>query len=79
MIKFCINNITHPLPGSLLDVGISTISLPTNQKLSECNGVFVDAPLSIAPSQTCPKCGNKKKKELSQRVHNCQVCHFVAD
>ena len=47
--------------------------------MSECDGVFVDVPLSIAPSQTCPKCGHKKKKELSQRVHKCQNCDFVAD
>ncbi len=64
---------------SLLDVGISNITSLIKYKLSECNGVFVDVPLSIAPSQTCPKCGNKNKKELSQRVHNCQVCNFVAD
>ncbi len=48
-------------------------------KLSECDGIFIDVPLSTAPSQTCPNCGNKKKKELSTRVHNCEVCNFVAD
>ncbi|WP_200860997.1 zinc ribbon domain-containing protein [Fischerella thermalis] len=30
-------------------------------------------------SQTCPQCGYKKKKELSQRVHSCDNCDFVAD
>ena len=64
---------------SLLDVGISNITSLIKYKLSECDGVFVDVPLSIAPSQTCPKCGHKKKKELSQRVHKCQNCDFVAD
>ena len=63
----------------MLDVGISNITSLIKYKLGECNGVFVDVPLSIAPSQTCPKCGHKKKKELSQRVHNCQNCGFVAD
>ncbi|WP_219724582.1 zinc ribbon domain-containing protein, partial [Fischerella thermalis] len=29
--------------------------------------------------QTCPQCGYKKKKELSQRVHSCDNCDFVAD
>ncbi|WP_337885544.1 transposase [Fischerella thermalis] len=64
---------------SLLDVGIGNLISLIKYKLSECSGVFVDVPLKIAPSQTCPNCGNKKKKELSQRVHNCEVCNFVAD
>jgi putative transposase len=64
---------------SLLDVGISDIVSLIKYKLSECNGVFVDVPLKIAPSQTCPNCGHKRKKELSERVHNCQKCNFTAD
>ncbi|MBD0385384.1 MAG: transposase [Nostoc sp. C3-bin3] len=64
---------------SLLDVGISNLISLIKYKLSESSGVFVDVPLKIAPSQTCPNCGNKKKKELSQRVHNCENCNFVAD
>ncbi|WP_242048230.1 transposase [Nostoc sp. FACHB-87] len=64
---------------SLLDVGIGNLISLIKYKLDECNGVFVYVPLKIAPSQTCPRCGHKKKKELSQRVHNCEVCNFVAD
>ena len=64
---------------SLLDVGISNITSLIKYKLSECDGVFVDVPLSVAPSQTCPKCGHKKKKELSQRVHNCSQCQYKCD
>ncbi|MER3494058.1 MAG: hypothetical protein C4323_18210 [Mastigocladus sp. ERB_26_2] len=64
---------------SLLDVGISNLISLIKYKLSECYGVFVDVPLKIAPSQTCPNCGNKKKKELSERVHNCEICNFTAD
>jgi putative transposase len=64
---------------SLLDVGIGNLISLIKYKLSECGGVFVDVPLKIAPSQTCPQCGYKKKKELSQRVHNCDNCDFVAD
>ncbi|BAY64171.1 putative transposase IS891/IS1136/IS1341 family protein [Calothrix brevissima NIES-22] len=64
---------------SLLDVGIGNLISLIKYKLSECNGVFVDVPLKIAPSQTCPQCGYKKKKELSERVHNCQNCNFTAD
>jgi putative transposase len=64
---------------SLLDVGISDLVALIKYKLSECNGVFVDVPLKIAPSQTCPNCGHKRKKELSERVHNCQKCNFTVD
>ncbi|MBL1202914.1 MAG: transposase [Nostoc sp. GBBB01] len=64
---------------SLLDVGIGNLISLIKYKLSECSGVFVDVPLKIAPSQTCPQCGYKKKKELSERVHNCENCNFTAD
>jgi len=64
---------------SLLDVGIGNLISLIKYKLSECVGVFVDVPLKIAPSQTCPQCGHKKKKELSERVHNCGNCNFTAD
>jgi putative transposase len=64
---------------SLLDVGIGNLISLIKYKLSECIGVFVDVPLKIAPSQTCPQCGHKKKKELSERVHNCENCNFTAD
>ncbi|MEA5507406.1 transposase [Halotia wernerae UHCC 0503] len=64
---------------SLLDVGIGNLISLIKYKLDECNGVFVDVPLKIAPSQTCPRCGHKKKKELSERVHICENCNFTAD
>jgi putative transposase len=64
---------------NLLDVGIGNLTSLIKYKLEEAGGIFVDVPLSIAPSQTCPNCGNKKKKELSERVHSCGVCNFVAD
>ncbi|WP_219725147.1 RNA-guided endonuclease InsQ/TnpB family protein [Fischerella thermalis] len=64
---------------SLLDVGIGNLISLIRYKLDECGGVFVDVPLKIAPSQTCPQCGYKKKKELSQRVHNCDNCNLIAD
>jgi len=28
-------------------------------------------------SQTCPNCGNKKKKSLSERKHNCEKCGYT--
>ncbi|MBE9169657.1 transposase [Pleurocapsales cyanobacterium LEGE 06147] len=56
---------------SLLDVGISTITSLIKYKLEEAGGIFVDVPLKIAPSQTCPHCGSKRKKDLSERIHTC--------
>jgi len=56
---------------SLLDVGIGNLTSLIKYKLSECDGVFVEVPIKIAASQTCPNCGAKKKKELNERVHSC--------
>lgn len=56
---------------SLLDVGISAITSLIKYKLDEAGGIFVDVPLKIAPSQTCPNCGSKRKKDLSERIHTC--------
>ena len=30
-------------------------------------------------SQDCPKCGNRLKKKLSERVHNCKKCGLICD
>jgi putative transposase len=56
---------------NLLDVGIGNLTSLIQYKLDEAGGVFVQVPLSIAPSQTCPDCGTKRKKDLSERVHQC--------
>lgn len=56
----------------ILDVGIGNLISLLKYKLEECQGVFVLVPTQkVAPSQTCPACGRKEKKYLSQRVHNC--------
>jgi putative transposase len=65
---------------SLLDVGIGNILSLIKYKLDECQGVFVEVPtVKVAPSQTCPACGHKKKKELSERVHQCSNCGYTCD
>ncbi len=47
-------------------------------KLEEGGGVFVDVPTKkVKPSQTCPKCLNQQKKELSERVHCCSECSYT--
>ncbi|MGL5878507.1 MAG: RNA-guided endonuclease InsQ/TnpB family protein [Xenococcaceae cyanobacterium] len=65
---------------SLLDVGIGNILSLIKYKLDECQGVFIEVPtVKVAPSQTCPNCGQKKKKELSERVHQCSNCGYTCD
>ena len=63
---------------NLLDVGIGNLTQLIKYKLEESGGVFVEVPIKIAPSQTCPNCGKKKKKELSERVHRCD-CGCLMD
>lgn len=64
---------------SILDVGIGSLTSLFKYKLAECQGVFVEVPtVKVAPSQTCPACGRKEKKDLSQRVHDCP-CGCVLD
>jgi putative transposase len=58
---------------SILDVGMGAIRQAIEYKLSEAEGIFVEVPTQkVKPSQTCPACGNQKKKELNERVHDCQ-------
>jgi transposase len=64
---------------SVLDVGMGMLAIAIEYKLVEAGGIFVEVPTQkVKPSQTCPSCGNQKKKELSERVHNCScglTCH----
>jgi putative transposase len=61
---------------SILDVSMGMLRSAIEYKLSECEGIFVEVPTtSVKPSQTCPSCGVQKKKELSERIHNCP-CGF---
>ncbi len=64
---------------SILDVGIGNLISLLKYKLGDCQGVFVEVPTrKVAPSQTCPNCGRKEKKDLSQRIHDCP-CGCVLD
>jgi len=64
---------------SILDVGIGMLREAIAYKLTEAGGVFLEAPTKkIKPSQTCPACGFQKKKDLSERVHQCE-CGCVLD
>ena len=64
---------------SMLDVGMGALRSAIEYKLAEAGGIFIEVPtVKVKPSQTCPNCGVQKKKELSERVHNCP-CGFTCD
>jgi len=64
---------------SILDTGWGMLRSMIEYKLTECDGVFVEVPtVKVKPSQTCPACGQQRKKELSERIHNCP-CGFTCD
>lgn len=57
---------------SLLDVGIGNLKSLIKYKINEAGGIYIEIPTrKVAPSQTCPGCGIKRKKDLSERIHTC--------
>ena len=57
---------------NLLDVGIGNLKNLIKYKVTEAGGIYIEVPTrKIAPSQTCPGCGIKRKKDLSERFHIC--------
>ena len=65
---------------SILDVGMGMLRSAIQYKIIEAGGVFVEVPTrTVKPSQTCPNCGNQRKKTLDERVHQCKVCGFTMD
>ncbi len=65
---------------SLLDVGIGNLKSLIKYKVTEAGGFYIEVPTRrLAPSQTCPNCGHRKKKELSERVHSCDRCSYTCD
>ena len=62
---------------NLLDVGIGSLKSLIKYKATEAGGIYIEVPtLKLAPSQTCPVCGTKHKKDLSERLHTCSVCNI---
>ena len=60
---------------SMLDVSIGNLQSAIDYKLQEAGGFLVKVPTkTVKPSQTCPDCGHQRKKDLSERVHNCLEC-----
>ena len=65
---------------SLLDVGIANLKSLIQYKITEAGGFYLEVPTQkLKPSQTCPNCGHQKKKELSERIHNCSECSYTCD
>ena len=65
---------------SMLDAGIGNLTKAIEYKLQEAGGFLVKVPTkTVKPSQTCPDCGHQRKKELSERVHNCSECGYTDD
>lgn len=65
---------------SMLDVGIGTLISAIEYKLQEAGGFLVKVPTkTVKPSQTCPDCGHQRKKNLSERVHQCLECSATYD
>ena len=57
---------------NLLDVGIGNLKSLIEYKVTEAGGIYIEVPTrKVAPSQTCPGCGIKRKKNLSERMHVC--------
>ena len=57
---------------NLLDVGIGNLKSLIKYKVTEAGGIYIEVPTrKLAPSQTCPNCGIKRQKDLSERVHTC--------
>ena len=65
---------------SILDVGFGMLRSAIKYKVEEAGGFFIEVPAQkVKPSQTCPKCLVQKKKELSERIHQCEKCGYTAD
>ena len=65
---------------SVLDVGIGMLRNNIAYKLDEAGGVLIMVPtVKVKPSQTCPDCGHQRKKTLSERIHQCQMCGCTED
>jgi len=62
---------------SILEVGIGELKSMIEYKVTEAGGMYIEVPTrKVKPSQTCPKCGHQKKKDLSERVHHCLECNY---
>jgi putative transposase len=63
----------------ILDTAPSALYEMISYKVTETGSWFMKAPTrSLKPSQRCPVCWSVARKQLSDRVHECQVCGHKA-
>ena len=49
-------------------------------KAESAGSAYVVIPTrKVKPSQTYSRCGDREKKRLSQRIHECSACGYVGD
>ena len=75
----------HPRPHETVSLEIPKDTLESLKKIALSRDMSYEALLKfyigqglrqdLASSQECSNCGHKVKKPLSQRMHNCPVCH----
>ncbi len=59
----------------ILDTAPALFMSLIRYKVMETGGEWAEAPTRrLKPSQTCPGCGEQKKKPLAVRVHACEAC-----
>ncbi|HEY9674473.1 MAG TPA: transposase [Waterburya sp.] len=65
---------------SILDVGFGMLRSAIKYKVEEAGGFFIKVSAQkVNPSQACPKCLAKNKKELSECIHCCEKCGCILD
>jgi putative transposase len=64
----------------ILDTAPAALLSKVAYKVRETGALYLEAPTgALKPSQTCPACGARQKKALSQRWHCCSACGHEED
>lgn len=59
----------------ILDTAPALLMQLLRYKVTDTGGMWAEAPTrKLKPSQTCPECGQVRKKSLSERTHRCKAC-----
>lgn len=59
----------------ILDTAPALLMQLLSYKVTDTGGMWAEAPKrKLKPSQTCPECGQVRKKILSERTHRCDAC-----
>ena len=65
---------------SILDTSPGEFFAKLKYKAEEAGIQYTEIPTKkVKPSQTCACCGNREKKQLSERKHDCKECGFSSD